>query len=87
MGGTPVSSDLPMGETQSRGPSPNDDGASGFGSRFGQSGAMLVEVMLAVSLSALLLGGFLGWALLSITHQQSVRTTNDETFGLGLASV
>ena len=62
----------PMSET--RKPIPRaDDPVSGTRVRSGQSGAMLVEVMLAVSLSALLLGGFLGWALISITQQQTVR--------------
>lgn len=53
----------------------------------GQCGAMLVEVVLALTIAGLVIGGFLGWGLLSLSQQESARATNEDTFGLGMASV
>ncbi|MCO5322846.1 MAG: PKD domain-containing protein [Microthrixaceae bacterium] len=53
----------------------------------GQAGSMLVEVLLSLMLGGLLLAGFLSWGLVTMNQQSSVRSTNTDTFGLGLGSV
>ena len=48
---------------------------------------MLMEVTLALALSALVLGAFFTWALLVMRQQAEAEDTNSDTFSLGLANV
>lgn len=52
-----------------------------------QRGFTLVEVLVVVTISAVVLLPFLAWASLSIRQQEDSRRTNTESFGLGLANV